>query len=345
MGLVVNYSSVGSGLELTLDMVLRAGVRPEVIFVPEHGLFGLAGGEEVPELPYRTRGFEFPVVSLHNLTPDKVETVKRYFEKLDVVVYDIQDVGLRYYTFIYALAEVVKLVAELGKKLIVLDRPNPLGRALFGPRISDDLTSDVGGYWLPLRYGLTPGELALYYRKALGLEVDIEVVPCTGWRGELFPKTGLPWNMPSPNLPTFNSLLCYAGMCLFEATNVSVGRGTTRPFEFFGAPWIDNDDLVSFLRSRFPKLKVRKREFVPMFAEYTRQICRGIEFFPSLEDNFFEIAVELYKYLRKYGEFSYDARRLDELAGARGFASDPDKLLDFNLADYVSFIEDILLYA
>lgn len=339
VGVIVNYSSVTKNLDHILDVLLKSGVKIRYIFTPEHGLYGTADGEKLKDSVHPV--YNVPIVSLYG---ERFAIERAILEELDVLIYDIQDVGLRYYTFIYTLAKALESVSGTHVRLDVLDRINPLGRKYFGPRIPEELNSMVGGYALPVRYGLTTGELALYYKKLLQLDVNLNVVKCEGWSGEFFNETDLLWNVPSPNIPTFQSALCYAGMCIFEATNVSVGRGTTKPFEFFGAPWVNNNDMQSFLRKKFPKLRVRKREFIPMFREYAGQVCYGVEFFPTVEDNFFEIAVELFKYLQKYDEFTFDNFRLDQLTGIKNFAFDPDRLLDFDLSDYFDFISDIILY-
>lgn len=339
VALVVNYSSVTKKLDFILDVASGYGLNLLRVFTPEHGLYGLPDGEKVGDTVDAKYGI--PIFSLYG---SRSELDPGLLEGVDVLVYDIQDVGLRYYTFIYALANALIAAAKANVELIVLDRVNPLGRAVYGPRIPDELNSPVGGFRLPVRYGLTPGELALYYKKLLNLDVEVDVVRCVGWRGQLFSEVDLLWNVPSPNLPTFSSTLCYAGICFFEATNVSVGRGTTKPFEFIGAPWIDGDDMLTFLRRSFPNLRVRKRDFVPMHREYAGQVCHGVEFFPTVEDNFFEVAIELFKYLRSYGEFTFDPKRLDQLTGVVDFASNPDELRMFDLEDFISFVDDLLLY-
>lgn len=338
IGVIVNYSSVTKNLDHMLDIIHHYGVLPKYIFVPEHGLYGTFDTENSDTTHHPV--LKIPIVGIF-IQYNEFDTI---LEELDVLIYDIQDVGLRFFTFAYSLAKIMECVSKTNIELVVLDRINPLGRQFFGPRIPKELNSIVGAYALPARYGLTVGELALYYKKFLRLDVNLKIVKCEGWSGEFFNETDLLWNVPSPNLPTFSSVLCYAGMCIFEATNMSVGRGTTKPFEFFGAPWLDNDDMLNFLRGRFPRLRVRKREFIPMFREYAGQVCYGVEFFPTVEDNFFEIAVELFKYLQKYDEFTYDNVRLDQLTGVKDFAHDPDKLLDFDLSDYLDFVSDIILY-
>ncbi len=339
IGVVTNYSSVNRQFKLLIDELFERQIQVKAIYVPEHGLYGQADGDNVQDSLHPK--YHIPVVSLYGLR-DTLEC--RFVDNVDVLLYDIQDVGLRYYTFIYTLAQVLKIASECGKKVIVLDRINPLGRWVLGTRIPKSLDSIVGAFELPIRYGLTTGELAFYYKKYLKLDVDLQIVKCEGWNGEMHCETDLFWNIPSPNLPTFSSLLCYAGMCLFEAANVSVGRGTTKPFEFLGAPWVDSDDLFESLKMRFPNLKFRKRDFIPQYREYTGKVCHGIEFFPSVNDNFFEVAIWLFDYFEKYNEFSINDERADKLSGIVNFRKNKEELLKANYDEYLNFVDDILLY-
>lgn len=339
IGLVVNYSSINSNGELLIDLLIANGIKLMKIFVPEHGLYITADGEKVIDFVHPKLGI--PVYSIYGVR-EHVES--ELLRDIDLLIYDIQDVGLRYYTFIYALANMLRSASMCGIKMVVLDRFNLLGRKVFGRRISKDINSLVGAYELPIQYGLTTGELALYFKKYLKFDVDLEIIRCQSWNGENFSETGLRWNLPSPNLPTFSSLLCYAGLCLFEATNLSVGRGTTKPFEFLGAPWIDEDNMYRYLRSKFPRLFIRKRQFVPQFREYAHNVCSGVEFFPSTNDNFFEVAVSLFEYFEKYEEFQVDNRRIDMLSGVENFIQNKEEILQFDTEDYQEFVKDILLY-
>lgn len=339
IALVINYSSVNQKGEHLLDILMRSAIKVVRIFTPEHGLFLNADGQKIEDFIHPR--YRIPVTSIYG---SRFTLDCDLLHDVDVVIYDIQDVGLRYYTFIYALAEVVKACAKCRKKLVVLDRFNPLGRRFFGPRIPQTLNSIVGAYELPVRYGLSTGELALYYKKFFGLDVEIDIIKCVGWSGEDFSKIDTFWNVPSPNLPTFSSLLCYAGLCLFEATNLSVGRGTTKPFEFIGAPWLDEDEMYTYLKGKFPNMLFRKRQFIPQFREYAYQVCNGLEFVPSPEDNFFEVAVAILEYLQGYEQFEVNNKRIDMLAGVENFMESKDQLLNFNLNDYFEFISDVLLY-
>jgi uncharacterized protein YbbC (DUF1343 family) len=284
-------------------------------------------------------------------------------ENIDILVYDIQDVGLRYYTFIYTLAYTLESAAKFNIPYIVLDRPNPLGgEIIIGPRIRENLNSFVGGYFLPIRYGLTIGELALYFKKLNRLDLDLRIIKMENWERDMyFPKTGLLWNVPSPNLPTFNSTICYTGICFFEAVNISEGRGTTKPFEYIGAPWIDEDILYEeLLKENFSDIAFRKRYFVPEFSKYKGEVCRGLEFFPlNYKADFIKVALSLLKIIFKcfpdkieFVKYN-EVERIDFLIGDEETKNDilQNKSWDEiyyrwrkEEDEFKNFIDDIILY-
>ncbi len=344
IGLVTNYSFVDSDLKWGIDLMFESKLNVKKIFTPEHGLGGVADGAHVKDGLHPKYGI--PVVSLYG---DKRKPLQEDLEGLDVVVYDIQDVGLRFYTFIYTLAYTMESAAEAGIQYVVLDRPNPLGRGVFGSRIDDGLQTFVGGYRLPLQYGLTAGELAQYFKKLMKLDLDLQVVKLEGWNGETYDATSLLWNVPSPNVPTYESLQGYAGTCFFETTNVSEGRGTFKPFILIGAPWINGSDFAAFLKREFPDLRLRSREFMPFYRKYANASCSGVEFFPRNDDNFFVITLKMMDYLLKYEQFEI-MDRSDDLIG---IANSAQKIrtgkLDYSQwkqsgMEFIEFAEDCLLY-
>ncbi|MCD6450204.1 MAG: DUF1343 domain-containing protein, partial [Thermotogaceae bacterium] len=331
-------SAINKNFEHILDIAAKEKIKVVRVFTPEHGLFGVADGKHVNDMIHPKYGY--PVISLYG---KRKKPEKELLEDLDVVIFDIQDVGLRYFTYIYTLAYTMETAAETSVKFIVFDRVNPLGRKVVGMRISDDMATFVGGYRLPLRYGLTIGELSLYYKKLLDLDLDLEISKLEGWSGETFPKTGLFWNLPSPNLPTYSSLLAYTGMAFFEGTNLSHGRGTTKPFEFVGAPWVDQDELYEYLEEKHSEIYFRKRDFVPMYREYTGEVCHGIEFFPKEENDFYSVAIDMLKYFKKYEEFK-TTEHLDRLAGVRDFINNLDSYDLTPPGDYIEEAKEVLLY-
>ena len=282
IGLITNYSGVNSRLDDDLTALNDAGCRVVRLFTPEHGLFGAQAGAPVAGGAHPVWGI--PIVSLYGerLTPSPEE-----LSDVDMLVYDIQDVGLRYYTYIYTLANCMKAAARANIPLTVLDRPNPLGGDLAGCRIEPRYDSFVGAYRLLTRYGMTPGEVARYFRAELGLDLALHVVPMEGYRRDMkWPATGQLWNIPSPAIYTFHTALCYAGGCFFEASNISEGRGTAAPFRIYGAPFVDMSALLKTLRARIhdDRLAMRERAFTPFCSKYASETCFGVEFIPLSDD-------------------------------------------------------------
>ena len=211
-------------------------------------------------------------------------------QQVDLLVYDIQDIGARFYTFISTLAHVLDAAAEHTIPVCVLDRPNPInGLGVEGPLLQPGYESFVGIGRLPIRHGMTVGELARFFCDERGLDVELHISEMTGWqRDNWYDDTGLPWVMPSPNMPTLDTATVYPGTCLIEGTNVSEGRGTTRPFELLGAPWIDAEDLATQLSNQdLPGVRFRPAHFLPMFSKHQEELCHGIRLY-VLDRNAFQ---------------------------------------------------------
>jgi uncharacterized protein YbbC (DUF1343 family) len=207
------------------------------------------------------------------MTPEMLDAI-------DVLVFDMQDVGARFYTYLYSLSYAMTDCANAGKPVVVLDRVNPLGGLwVQGTLLDEAFHSFVGEYALPTRYGLTIGEYALWVKTHLNLKMDLTIVPMAGWeRGMLLDDTDVPWMPPSPNCPTLSSALCFIGTCVFEGTNLSEGRGTTTPFEWVGAPWVDARRLESEMRSLvLPGIGIRRASFTPMFSKHAGEMCHGVQ--------------------------------------------------------------------
>jgi uncharacterized protein YbbC (DUF1343 family) len=249
IGLVTNQSGVDAAGVRGLDRLVRAGLRVTAIFAPEHGLGGTIDVDVAPERRQETDSATgTPVYLLHDgvrLHPPTPEMLRN----VDVVVIDLQDAGARYYTYPAAIATITQAAATARLPVVVLDRPNPIGGVMQGD-VQDSVTaSAVARYPIAMRHGMTIGELALLAKAVLRLRADIHVVPMAGWRRSMaFDATGLPFVPPSLNLRTLESLYHYPGLCLFEGTNLSVGRGSEAPFEQVGAPWIDTTALLTALR-------------------------------------------------------------------------------------------------
>lgn len=285
VGLVANPTSVDSRLERSVEIVSAAardaGGGLVRIFGPEHGFWGEAqAGDAVGDTVDPVSGLE--VVSLYG---EQREPRAALLADLDALVFDLQDVGLRYYTYLSTLVACATSIAALAARdgraprLVVLDRPNPLGgESVDGMTVEPELLSFVGCLPVPARYGLTIGEFARFAVAKLGLRLELSVVPLEGWsRDMLWPETGLPWVPPSPNLPDFDAALCYAGTCLIEGTNLSEGRGTTLPFRIFGAPWLDGEALAAELsRRKVPGFAFAPARFVPSISKHAGLACRGV---------------------------------------------------------------------
>lgn len=280
VGLIANPTTVDERVRHAGDLLhAHADVNLTQLFGPEHGIRGDAQYmvDVDDERDLRTG---LPVSSLYGRTYESLTPRAQELDRVDVLVFDIQDVGVRYYTYAATMALAMKAAGKAGKRVIVLDRPNPIGGAIVeGGGLQTGLESFVGLYAIPHRHGMTVGELARLYQKRFGIDCEVEVITCEGWnRGDYYEATGLPWVMPSPNMPTIDTAIVYAGMCLLEGTNISEGRGTTRPFEYFGAPFIDSAALASkLLDYGLPGVLFRPCSFTPTFDKFTRVACNGVQ--------------------------------------------------------------------
>ena len=250
IGLITNQTGVDASGVSTIDRLARAsGVRLVALFAPEHGIRGLAApGERVSDSLDAATGL--PIYSLYGAS--RAPTASQ-LARLDALVVDLQDVGARTYTYVSTLVLALRAAAAAHRRVVVLDHPNPLGGCVVqGPILDTAYASFIGMLPVPLRHGLTIGELARFADARLALGADLVVVPVRGWRRcDWLDRTGLPWVRPSPNLPDIESVAWYPGTVLFEATNLSVGRGTDAPFRQIGAPWLRADAVVREMRGRY----------------------------------------------------------------------------------------------
>jgi uncharacterized protein YbbC (DUF1343 family) len=277
VGLVVNPSSITSDLaHASVALGGRKGVKLTALFGPEHGI--AADAQDMIEVGHsRDRATGLPV---HSLYGDTRVPTPAMLKDVDAMVYDVQDVGSRYYTFVYTMLHVMQACAREKKRVVVLDRPNPLGGDVVEGNLLDPaFRSFVGMHPLAVRHGMTSGELALMFKQELALDVDLHVVPMKGWRRPMhYEATGLPWVLPSPNIPTVDTAFVYPGGCLVEGTNLSEGRGTTRPFELVGAPWLDGQALARALEAeRLPGVGFRAAAFTPTFQKHAGVLCHGVQ--------------------------------------------------------------------
>jgi uncharacterized protein YbbC (DUF1343 family) len=277
IGLVANPASVTGDLVHASQAVRGSSAfRLVCLYGPEHGVW--ANAQDLAEVAHgRDPLSGLPVFSLYGETR---KPTKEMLEGIDALVFDLQDVGARYYTFIYTMLYALEACAEYGRRVVVLDRPNPIGGTRIEGNVLDpEYRSFVGLHPLPVRHGMTVGELALLFRRELQLDVELRVVRMRGFRREMaFEETGLPWILPSPNMPTVDTAFVYPGGCLVEGTNLSEGRGTTRPFELVGAPWINPFRLAEALWAEgIPGAAFRPVFFTPTFQKHAGQLCGGVQ--------------------------------------------------------------------
>ncbi|MDO5022556.1 MAG: DUF1343 domain-containing protein [Eubacteriales bacterium] len=275
IGLMTNQTGIDRSFRQSVD-ILHKNYRLTSLLAVEHGVRGdVQAGEKVSNfLDPKT---QVPVYSLYGDSKRPSEEIMR---NLDVVVYDMQDVGARFYTYLYSLSYLMEACAKYNVPLVIFDRINPLGgEKVEGILLENEVHSFVGEHPMPARYGLTVGEYSLYIRKILGLDIDLTIIPLDGWRRNIYlDEVDLPWVAPSPNCPTLNAMQCFVGTCIFEGTNVSEGRGTTLPFENIGAPWIDSDELSKRMKKfKLSGVHFRPCSFVPTFSKHQGKICYGVQ--------------------------------------------------------------------
>jgi uncharacterized protein YbbC (DUF1343 family) len=276
VGLVTQPAAVLPNLTAGVDALQRAGVRIAALFGPEHGFAGAAAdGLTVDDAVDARTGL--PVFSLYGPTKEPSSAM---LAEVDVLVFDMQDVGVRFYTYLSTLYHVLRGAARAGCPVVVLDRPNPIdGQTLEGPLMAPGFESFVGVASLPIRHAMTLGELARYFCRELAVEAQLTVVEMQGWaRNQWFDETGLPWVATSPAMPHLSTATVYPGMCFVEGTNLSEGRGTALPFEICGAPWLDGYRLAQALNDLgLPSVRFRPVQFEPSASKHAGQLCQGIQ--------------------------------------------------------------------
>ena len=278
IGLVCNPASVDARFRHVVDRAAAGGVGIGALFGPQHGIRSDVQ-ENMIETPHEEdRARRVPVYSLYSETREPTDEM---LAGLDALVIDLQDVGTRIYTYIYTMAYCLKAASRSGLPVIVCDRPNPIGGVgIEGPMLEKGYESFVGLYPLPMRHGMTIGELARLFNEQFALGAKLEVIPMQGWSREMyFDETGLPFVLPSPNIPTLESEIVYPGTVLFEGINVSEGRGTTKPFELLAAPWVK--DAEAFARGLnalgLPGVVFRPHSFEPTFHKHAKVLCGGCQ--------------------------------------------------------------------
>ena len=338
VGLLTNPSGVDRDLRLTSDILHESGMLT-CLFSPEHGVRGdMQAGVKIETYTDPKTGV--PAYSLYgaskNVVPEVMETV-------DAIAFDIQDVGARFYTFMYSLSYVMEDCARYGKEVIIFDRINPLGGVKpEGNVLEPEFASFIGRYPLAARFNMTVGEFAKYINDTQNIKCNLTVIPADGWsRDCLFHETDLSWVAPSPNLPTPDSCFCYIGTCITEGTNMSEGRGTNHPFECIGAPWLDSDEVVSYMNSLgFEGVKFRPYHFTPTFSKHKGALCHGIQLHITDHRAFtpFDVGLYLVDHIRQtYPDFQFKQPEsnghihMDDVFGSSEFRRD-----DFDIKEYLN---------
>lgn len=330
VGVLANPASIDHGFRHIVD---RLGTSPDyklaAIFGPQHG-FRSDLQDNMIESPHaKDPRRNVPIFSLYSETR---EPTQEMLDLIDVLVIDLQDVGARIYTFIYTMANCLRAAARQGLPVIVCDRPNPIGGvAIEGPMLERGYESFVGQFPMPMRHGMTVAELARLFNEHHGIGAELEIVSMEGWSRDMYwDEVGLPWVMPSPNMPTLDTAIVYPGTVLFEGTIVSEGRGTTRPFELIGAPWLDGEQLAARMNGiGLEGVHFRAVMFEPTFQKHTRATCGGCQIHVTSRQQFepvqvgvslmrvcYGLAPDRFKWRDPPYEYEHDKMPIDILAGS-----------------------------
>ena len=338
-GLLVHPASLNKRLEHAVNLLIQSKkFQLNALFGPQHGIRGETQDNMVEWKGFRDVKTGLPVFSLYGHTR-KPESAM--LNDIDVLVIDVQDIGSRYYTFIWTMELCMQACFESDKSIVILDRPNPIGGYMTeGPVLEIAFESFVGRRPLPIRHGMTIGETANYFRNEFYPSLDFHVISMQGWSRKMwFDETGLPWVMPSPNMPALDTALVYPGMCLLEGTNLSEGRGTTRPFEIFGAPFVEPDMLVNHLNNtKLTGVVFRPMYFQPAFQKHAGKLCGGAQIHVISREKFqpFRTGVAVVKTMRdlypehfgwKQPPYEYETEKMpvDILAGTDRLRKDIEK--------------------
>jgi len=329
VGLIVNQASITHDYKHAIDLFSgNKTIKLAALFGPQHGIYGNTQDNMITWKGFTHPQLKIPVYSLYGET--RIPT-KEMLSDLDLLIFDLQDVGTRIYTFIYTMANAMKACAEFGKKFIVLDRPNPINGAIVeGNVLEEEFSSFVGMYPIPVRHGMTVGELAKLFNEEFKINADLEIIPMNGWKRNMwFDDTGLPWVLPSPNMPLLETSIVFPGTVHLEGTNISEGRGTTRPFEIIGAPFIDPDKLIKALRKENLKgVFFRPHYFEPTFNKWKGELCGGLQIHVLNRNTFkpviagiaiikaiYKLYPEFFKWKEPPYEYVHDKLPFDVIAG------------------------------
>jgi uncharacterized protein YbbC (DUF1343 family) len=367
LGVLANPASIDHGFIHVVDRLARAGnCTLAAIFGPQHG-YQSSLQDNMIETPHaKDQRLSVPVFSLYSETR---EPTPEMLALIDVLVIDLQDVGARIFTFIYTMANCLRAAARAGLPVIVCDRPNPIGGlGVAGPTLEPGYESFVGQFRIPMRHGMTVAELALLFNEHHGIGAELEIVPMQGWSREMyFDATDMPWVMPSPNMPTLDTAIVYPGTVLLEGTMLSEGRGTTRPFELNGAPWLDAEALAARLNSlALGGVHFRPAMFEPTFQKHARVPCGGCQIHVTYRAAFEPVQAGVALIRECYGsapdrfawreppyEYEHDKMPIDILAGSPALRQQIEQQMPLadivatwrpGVAEFEKIRQDYLLY-
>jgi uncharacterized protein YbbC (DUF1343 family) len=329
VGLICNQASVNHKYEHAADLFFEhPDINLAALFGPQHGIRGDVQDNMIETTHSIDKKTKLPVYSLYSETREPNEEM---LKDLDALVFDLQDVGTRVYTFIYTMANAMRACARSGKKMFVLDRPNPInGLSIEGDLLEKGYESFVGQFSIPMRHGLTVAELALMFNREFGINCDLTIIEMDGWkRSYYYDETDCPWVMPSPNMPTVETTVVFPGTVFFEGTQVSEGRGTTRPFEIIGAPFVDENELAAALKSlELEGVIFRPLKFLPTFQKHQEKTCSGVfihvidrhSFHPvitgfALVSVIYNLYKESFEWKNPPYEYVFDRNPFDVIAG------------------------------
>jgi uncharacterized protein YbbC (DUF1343 family) len=329
VGLVCNQSSVDHGLRHAADLLHeQSGIKLTALFGPQHGIRGDVQDNMVESKHAFDRQTGLPIYSLYSETREPTEEM---LKDVDVIVFDMQDVGCRIYTFVYTLANCMRAAKQFGKRVVVCDRPNPInGEMVAGTVLEEEFASFVGQFPLATRHGMTVCELARMFNEYYGIGCELELVPMEGWSRELWlDETDAPWVIPSPNMPTLDSATVFPGTVHIEGTQMSEGRGTTRPFELIGAPYIEAEEYAKALsRIGFAGVYFRACGFQPTFQKHAGRTCVGVQIHVTNRNALepvivgvaavkvaYDLYTEHFRWKEPPYEYVYDKNPFDVIAG------------------------------
>jgi len=346
LGLLANPASVDRNFQHASRLInkLYPG-QLKALFSPQHGFYAEKQDNMVESDHAIDPEFKIPIFSLYSNTR---KPTKEMMDQIDLLIIDIQDVGTRVYTFIYTISYCLEAAALFKKQVVILDRPNPLGGVeVEGNILEEKFSSFVGRYPIPMRHGLTVGEIALLFNTNQKIGANLKVIPMENWTREMeFSDTGLPWIAPSPNLPTQASASVYPGQVIFEGTNVSEGRGTTQPFELFGAPFMESSRILLSIGTDIPGAILRPVNFEPCSGKWQNQVCHGFQIHVTSPQDYrpyktslmvlqkiIQLWPDRFQWKEPPYEYEYNKRPIDLILGSGSLADQIQQMGDLDVIE------------